>query len=341
MTTTTRSCRLKMLLLTATAAALLPVSCRSRQETAGSGQPAARVRVTTAARQTLEATIELPGSIRPEVSTAVPAPVEGRITNMLAREGERVNSGQVLATISPLVHNDIINAARLALEERRRDGGETLTARQQLDFALGAYREAPVVSTVEGVVARRLADPGDVVTVRQGLYEIHSADRFHVEVPVSELHLFTCLVGTAVQVRLDAMPGRPLEGTIQRIHPLVAEQTRTATVEIALPSPPPGIQAGMFARVTLPLNRSVDAITIPEKALLTAPDGSAFIFVHADSTVNRRSVEVGIESANGVEILSGLADGEKVVVDGQEALKDGQRVTVMEDRKNLPPTAKP
>ncbi len=335
--------RLRMLFIAtaAAAAALLPVSCRSRQAAAGSGQPPAKVGVTTAGRRTLESTIEMSGSVHPEVSAGVLTPIEGRITNMSAREGDRVGAGRVLATVSPFVRDEIVNAARLELERRRRAGEDTLAARQQLDFALGAYQAAPVVSAIDGIVARRLADPGDMVSARQVLYEIQSTDSFHVEVQVSEMHLSTCRVGTAVRVSLDALPERPLEGVVRRIHPVVAEQTRTSTVEVALASPPSGIQAGMFARVALPVGRAADAVAIPERTLLTAPDGSPFIFVYAEGTVSRRRVTVGIESADEVEIRSGLAEGETVVIAGQEALKDGQRVAVMEGEKDTPPPAKP
>ena len=256
MTIIVSSGRLRMLFLATSAAAvaLLPVSCRSRQATAGSGQPPAKVGVTTAVRRTLESTIEMSGSVHPEVSAGVLTPVEGRITNMSAREGDRVGAGRVLATVSPFVRDEIVNAARLELERRRRAGEDTLAARQQLDFALGAYQAAPVVSAIDGIVARRLADPGDMVSARQMLYEIQSADSFHVEVQVSELHLSTCRVGTAVQVWLDALPERPLEGVVRRINPVVAEQTRTSAaarnssrhVRASRTTPRPGRGCGRY-----------------------------------------------------------------------------------------------
>jgi len=269
------------------------------------------------------------------------APVEGTVTNVSAREGDRVSAGQVIAAVSPLVRDDIVNAARLELEQRRRDAKDTLEARRQLDFALGTYHEAPVVAPIDGVVAQKFVDPGDMVTSRQKLYEIQSADNYYVEVPVSELSLPACRVGTVVRVMLDAAPVTPLTGTIRRVHPVVVEQTRTSIVEITLSSAPPGLSTGMFARVALPLQRAANAVVVPERALLTAVDGSVFVFVYADSVVSRRRVTTGIESPDGVEVLTGLAEGEMVVVAGHESLKDGQSVAVQEEKTKTPGAGKP
>ncbi|MFO7638422.1 MAG: efflux RND transporter periplasmic adaptor subunit [bacterium] len=343
MTAIIRSSRLSVLGLGLPVAtvALMLFSCRVQPAAADARQPAAKVNVAAAHRRTLVSTIELPGSLRPAVTADVTAPFEGRVTSMLAREGDRVRAGSVLATVSPAVREEIVNAARFELERRRRAGEDTMTAREQFDFAVNAYREAPVVSAIDGVVARRLVDPGEMVSVRQRLYEVQSARRFHVEVEVSELHLSALRKGIEVRVTLDALPESVLEGVVRRIHPFVAEQTRTSTVEIDLLSAPAGVQAGMFARVALPVGRAADAVVVPERALLTAPDGSPFIFVVADSTASRRRVTVGIESADGVEIKSGLAEGGMVVVAGQEALKDGQRVIVVEGEKGPTPPARP
>lgn len=325
------------------AAMLLPVACRGRQEgtAAAAGKPATKVRLAPAVRRTLESTVELAGTVRPDVTARVLAPVEGTVTNVSAREGDRVSAGQVIAAVSPLVRDDIVNAARLELEQRRRDAKDTLEARRQLDFALGTYHEAPVVAPIDGVVAQKFVDPGDMVTSRQKLYEIQSADNYYVEVPVSELSLPACRVGTVVRVMLDAAPVTPLTGTIRRVHPVVVEQTRTSIVEIALSSAPPGLSTGMFARVALPLQRATNAVVVPERALLTAVDGSVFVFVYADSVVSRRRVTTGIESPDGVEVLTGLAEGEMVVVAGHESLKDGQSVAVQEEKTKTPGAGKP
>jgi RND family efflux transporter MFP subunit len=299
------------------------------------------VRLAPAVRRTLESTVELAGTVRPDVTARVLAPVEGTVTNVSAREGDRVSAGQVIAAVSPLVRDDIVNAARLELEQRRREAKDTLEARRQLDFALGTYHEAPVVAPIDGVVAQKFVDPGDMVTSRQKLYEIQSADNYYVEVPVSELSLPACRVGTVVRVMLDAAPVTPLTGTIRRVHPVVVEQTRTSIVEITLSSAPPGLSTGMFARVALPLQRATNAVVVPERALLTAVDGSVFVFVYADSVVSRRRVTTGIESPDGVEVLTGLAEGEMVVVAGHESLKDGQSVAVQEEKTKTPGAGKP
>ncbi|MCA1745325.1 MAG: hypothetical protein LC643_06420, partial [Bacteroidales bacterium] len=86
---------------------------------------------------------------------------------------------------------------------------------------------------------------------------------------------------------------------------------------------------GMMASIKVPVSLNKNAISVPEQAVLTSPDNQSFIFVaDKDSIVHRRVIETGMSSGNYLEIVSGLQENEKVVVQGQELLKDGVKVLI-------------
>jgi len=107
---------------------------------------------------------------------------------------------------------------------------------------------------------------------------------------------------------------------------------RTRTVELVLDESAK-LMPGMFARVRLILESVADALTIPQQAVIVTPVGGQVAFVVAEGRAVQRKVKVGIEQAGRVQVLAGLEPGEKVVVTGQEKLKDGMEVRVAEPGK--------
>jgi multidrug efflux pump subunit AcrA (membrane-fusion protein) len=100
---------------------------------------------------------------------------------------------------------------------------------------------------------------------------------------------------------------------------------RTRTIELAVQENVE-LAPGMFGRVRLTLERIPDAVIVPMEAVVLTPSGIRVAFVAADGKAAQRKVEVGIEASGRVQILSGLTPGEKVIVSGQERLKDGAEI---------------
>lgn len=111
--------------------------------------------------------------------------------------------------------------------------------------------------------------------------------------------------------------------------PYLDERTRTRMTEITLTHPPMLLPA-MFARVKLVKEVIPDAITVPAYSLVAAPGGGYLAFVVEEGKAARRTVETGIEVEGRVHILGGLAAGDRLIVGGQEKLKDGAAVKAVE-----------
>lgn len=299
--------------------ALLVSSCSNSDKTAQSSQPKKKkpmlVFVSVAVKDSISRTIELPGTIRPFATANVLAPTEGKITELRYREGDFVKEHAILGKLSSSMREDIMNTARLSGDASR------------IEFAERQYRKLAIVSPMQGIVALRLADPGDMVTPRQKIMEIQSAGRQKVEVPVPERELPYLKKSMPAAIKPAAMPGRSLAGRILRIYPRVDERTRTGTVEISLPSAAAStLRTGMFARVSFQVEHADSAVLVPEEALVTAAKGGKTVFVVKGGIVEKRSVTTGIGQRGMVQILQGINVGETIVTAGNTKLKDRQKV---------------
>lgn len=262
--------------------------------------------------------VELPGSVRPDITANVLAPAEGKITSLNYREGDYVAKNAVIARISPSIREEILNAARLKGSE-----GENL------DFALKQYREIAIVAPIHGVVALRNAETGDMVIQRQKLIEIQNMARLHVEVPVPEREMPQIKKGMDAEIRPDALAGTVYKGNVTRVYPRLDEKTRTGTVEVSLPrEAAKALNAGMFARVSFILDKVDDAILVPTGAITLSPKGETVVFTVSGGKATAHAVTVGIETNGVAQILAGVSAGDTIVTAGNEKLKDGSPVRV-------------
>jgi len=154
--------------------------------------------------------------------------------------------------------------------------------------------------------------------------------------------------GMSVEVSLDAWPGRTFSGTLTRVLPYLDTATRTNTAEVTLPNPVDEsrgarlLKPGMYGRARLVVGRHEQVLVAPEHALLldnelaAQPGGRqlrrAFVVEPgvAGDEARARVVRIGAREGERVEVLEGLAEGERLVVRGQHGLEEGRRVQVIE-----------
>lgn len=321
------------------------IACESGQNAetqAPAKAPPKLVKVMTVAPRAMTERLELPGTLQAENVANVLSTAEGKISRLLVREGDAVSKDAVVATISPLIREDIINSARLQVEAKKEALAqqpndpalqkELQQAEQDYRFALQQYREVPVTSPISGVISQRWIDLGDMVPAKQKLFEIQSSGRLRVEVPVSELDLRKLKMGQSVQIDADACPEKIFRGHISRIHPQIDNQTRNGLVEVRLLDPCPNLKSGMFVRATFVLRQLENAVAIPAEALIERPQAQT-CFVVNDEQAHERPLQTGLVEKGWVEIRSGLSAGEVVVVEGQQQLKEGTPVKIQSEGK--------
>ncbi|MBO4351066.1 MAG: efflux RND transporter periplasmic adaptor subunit [Proteobacteria bacterium] len=257
-----------------------------------------------------------------------------------------------LKRVQSMYESNIVSAQNL---DQARDGVTTLMAtKQQLiasqEQARMGLDYAKVVAPIDGVISQKSSEVGDIASSAMPLCVLLDMANLKVTLNVNEEDTPYLHMGQEVSLRFDAFPNEVTLAKVTRIMPYVNPSSRTNTVEaefenVKLESN--GLykfKPGMYARATLSLETTNDAITVPPKALLLDPEllekqvpgqslRRAFI-LNDDMTVQSREVEIGEYAGDVVEILSGLKPGDKLIVRGQHSLVDGDKVRDVTKSKN-------
>ena len=200
-------------------------------------------------------------------------------------------------------------------------------AAARLALAKAHLSECVMTAPFDGVITAVHVRPGDLATPRSSLLEMYAPDSLVIRFSVPEAQASAVRPGFRLKATLDALNGRAFDAEITRVYPQLDEAMRTRTVEAKLIETAE-IVPHMFARLKLELRRADDAVLVPAEAVLTAPTGERYVFVVNQGKAHRQVVEVGIEQEETIQVLSGLQPGQRVVVAGQAALRDGQPVRV-------------
>lgn len=306
----------------------------------------------TAATEPVSSRHELPGSLRLRRLVRIYAQEEGRVTQLELFEGDTVGSGQLLVQLE----DDLLRAERdkaLATQDqagldlkrledlsKKRSTSEDEVAKARTALAI-AEAEVRMLETrlaftriaapFAGVVIERLVEPGDFVTKNSHLLTVADPASLIAEVHASELAIPHLRPGDPVALRIDALPGIPVSGSILRIHPTLGEGSRQGIVEVRLEPIPEGARAGQFVRAKLS-GAAVERLLVPFRALRRDRDGELLWVVgDDDAKAQRRAVRSGLRIADGIEILEGLEAGERIVTRGFLGLAEGKAVQPVDD----------
>ncbi len=256
--------------------------------------------------------------------------------------GDRVRKGQVLVELD----KSNIDQLRINLEQIEREynravqllqiGAGTQQAvdqlKTQLDAAKSQYdnllENTVLRSPITGVVTARNYDPGDMTGSLPVLTVGQLAPVVKVMINVSENDLATLRQGQPVDVTFDAYPGETFSGKVQRIYPTVDTATRTFEVEVRIANATEKLKPGMFARVSIDLGTQQNVV-VPDRAVVKQTgSGNKYVYVLKGNTVSYNRVDLGQRLDNSYELLSGIEDGDTVVITGQTRLADGVKVEV-------------
>ncbi|CAN5736819.1 N/A [soil metagenome] len=318
----------------------------------GGGSAAARVSVVEVqpvARGSIARQVTVSGIVEPVRSIGVNSQLAGAVNTVLVQEGDRVRRGAVLARMDARELASQLAAAQANLEvakaayeraeqlrerriitlpeyERERTG--YAAAQAQVDQLRMRVGYATVTAPLDGVVTEKNVESGDVVGNQARLFTIADMSSLVARVGVSELDIVELQQGDPVGITLDAFPNRLLAGRIRRVFPSADPASRLVPVEIVFDAPSAQLaRPGFLARVTFDLATSDDVLLLPVGAVLGG-EGAQAVFVVQDGTATRRAVTTGLTSQGRIEIVSGLTEGEPVVVVGHNTLRDGMTVRV-------------
>lgn len=207
---------------------------------------------------------------------------------------------------------------------------ERFRAEQQRQAA--RLRRHRLSAPFAGVVSRKLVEQGEWVQPGQTVVELIATTQLRVDFQVPQTVYAKLDQTESIRIRLDALPGQTFEGRIEAVVPVTDQASRTFLIRVAVSESNPRLAPGMSASALLRLNTGSRGVAVQRDALMRYPDGRVTVWVvngeGGQATVSERQVQTGLSFNGKVAINSGLAAGVPVVVQGNEALRNGQAVMV-------------
>ncbi len=312
----------------------------------GGGFPPMPVEVAEALRDTVVEAISATGQIEAVQAIELRPEVDGRIVEIVIREGAEVARGAPLIRIDDAelkqqaaaaeAERDLARQAlqrtRLLLEQNASSSADLERAEATSRSAEARYEllrlrldRAVVRAPFAGVVGQRFVSLGDYVTSATPLLALQTFHPQRAVFQVPERHAEQLRRGQTVRFRVAALPGREFTGVVDFVDPVVDPTSRQITVKAEVPNAGRLLQAGMFLDVRLATEVRPQAVVVPEEAAVPVA-GSVHIWVAVDGKATRREVELGVRTPGFVEVRRGIAAGEQVVVGGQARLAEGAPV---------------
>lgn len=316
--------------------------------------PVSGVTVTAVVPTTVDATVEVTGTVRSERTSVVAARAMGVVTSLLVREGDTVEAGQLLLTIDDRDAAQRVKAATMAVAAAKENKAlaevtwqryknlyeDKALSRQEMDqveaqkkVAAAEYERVRslaeeartyrsftrVTAPVAGRVTEKRIDAGSMASPGMPLLTIEGGGGFHVEAAVTEGLQDKVKTGMTVEVIIDTL-NRRIRGTIREVIPAIDPLSRTFMVKVGLGETL--LRSGLFARVCIPVGRK-EAIIVPESAIVRKGQLTGVYAVDGHGIISYRLVRTGIAHASGTEILSGLTAHDRIITGGLELAVDG------------------
>jgi RND family efflux transporter MFP subunit len=216
--------------------------------------------------------------------------------------------------------NDLTTAAAIAAAKADVEKYETLVSYTQ------------ITAPFDGVVTRRYADPGALIQAgtssdTQSLPLVRVSDNYllRLDFPVDVDFVKDIHVGDPVEVNVESLGGKTFTGAITRYTRDVDDNTRKMTTEIEVPNPNLELDPGMYATIALRVEDRPNTLAIPTEAVIAGETPAVFV-VNRDHQIEERPVQLGLETPDKYEVLSGLQEGDLVVIGNHSEIQTGEKV---------------
>jgi membrane fusion protein (multidrug efflux system) len=281
-----------------------------------------------------------------EQITVVPE-IDGRLVSLPFVEGGQIRKGSLIAQLdddqlkADAARADAVAAQRKASFERIKSiVDQKAGSPQDLDDAAAALKvaeadlavakarlaKAHITAPFDGDLGARHASVGQFMRSGDAITELARLNELRVRFTAPERYLAKLKHGAPVTVTSPAFPGTSLEGKIDVIEPMVDEATRAASIVARVANPEELLRPGMSADVTVILSERPNALVVPSAAVFAQGDQLLVYVIKADSTVAPAPLTLGLRLPEQVEVLAGLAAGDRIVRTGHQKLFPGAKV---------------
>jgi multidrug efflux pump subunit AcrA (membrane-fusion protein) len=264
--------------------------------------PLFSVRTEQAEKRTLRAFLEVNGDIVSGQEADAFPDVSGKLIRVYVTLGSQVRRGDVIAEVDPSKPGT-------------------------------SYMNSPVYAPISGTVSKMPLSAGSTVSPGTSVATLSVISNLEITARIPEREIAGLRTGLKAELTLQAYPGEIFTATVSHVSPVLDAASRTKLITLSFDRNDSRINAGMFARIRINTRTYRDVLTVPVEAAVNK-HGKITVYVLLDNMaglpyVEQRTVETGVSLDGWTEIRSGLAEGEAVVVQGQQLLSGGEAVRVI------------
>ncbi len=241
------------------------------------------------------------GTVLPKNRLEIKPPVNGRIESVLVREGNKVKAGQILAQMSSTERAALLDAARGQGEETLKYWEET-------------YKPIPLQAPIAGEVIVATTQPGQTVTTADAVMVL--SDHLIIRAQVDEVDIGKITLDNKAIITLDAYPDIKINASVEHIY-YESQTVNNVTIyeiDLVCDEVPPFFRSGMNATVDFITQSKENALLIPGEAVGGEKEGSYVLIKQANGAQVKTAVKLGISDDKNVEVLSGVSEGDKIIV---------------------------
>jgi len=347
-----RNLKLFLASLAAVALGAAISGCSNSNAAGNGGTPVHSVRVAPVQLASVGEQLRAVGLLGPKDQARLSFKVGGYVASIPVEEGQSVRAGQLLAELKSTEIDAALEQTRQGTAKAQRDlarlkalYADGVATLEQVQDATTAYevaraaersaefnaQHARILAPGDGVVLQKLAEANELVQAGQPVVAVGAAGRgWVVRVGLADRDVVRLRRGDAARVEFDAWPGQSFAAVVGNIASAADPATGTFTVEIPVQAERFAFVQGLVAKVTLAPRDAPRGIVVPVQALIEANGDEAGVFVlEADrQRVRRVTIRIGHLNGTEVEVLSGLAPGTEVVIDGAAFLQNNEVVRV-------------
>jgi membrane fusion protein (multidrug efflux system) len=324
--------------------ALMAVSCHSDALESSEGPPPSVVETALVESRVFSERVEVVGQLAAAESVVIRPELSGILESIEFQEGQQVSEGDVLFVLRSEEQRAALREAEAnrvlaadVFERTEKLSKVKISAASELTQARAGVAAAEAVvdlarvnldrtrvrAPFDGALGARTVSPGDWVDSDVALVQIDAVDRLQLQFSLPENAIALAETGLEVTARVAAYPDEGFSGVVYFISPALDHDSRRLALKAWVPNAEGRLRPGMFSRVELEVERTEQAVVIPESSIANDATGSYVWRVNSESLAERASVELGTRRDGQVVIVSGLATGDTIVTSGTHKVFEG------------------
>lgn len=320
-------------------------------ETQVSESKSISVKVMPITSQTVETVGNYSGTVEEANGTSLSFAVTGTINRLNVKMGDRVEKGQLIATVDETSFKQNYEAQQAALRQAQdaydrmkmlHDKGslpdikwveaesQLQQAEAQAEIAKKNLNDCTLKAPYSGMISAKNAEVGQNVMPGTPIVELVTARQLEVKIAVPETEMAGISVGQTARIKVEALGGKEFNGTVSEKGVMASAASRSYDVKIRVKDASSDLLPGMVTNVSLasPSQQSTNKIVIAASVVQIGDDGGNFVWIAEGDTAARRDVTVGEYTVQGVTISDGLSTGDLVIVEGQQKVCTGSRLSI-------------